>query len=558
LDKLLSHLYIIKKPISYYGEKENSSSYFLYKIMAKNKNERLTIESLSLIEDINRYLHPPTSFHSIEYDDAGNIIYDYVWAQIDKKKNLKFCSYEKAPILKILNRENSQKISNNREKLFDIRIQVLNELFKSLQINNDKYLWDKCLHILTRALTSDEMSFFLKIDNLYKKFEMNFGDRYARWFRPSNGGITDLFEVIGHYEKELKIGTYAKTREALKQVIASEDFDRGFVHEDYSLYFKYVALGKKESLDKALELFSSLQAQEDGLWKEYRYRVREALERKFHKTIRIETTIPAEHANELELHLGYFADYFKRHLEAFGQAPKAPPFHLTDTPTASENVFRDEGQNWRITFQGKTISMRNTKGLQCIAFLLRHPRKQFHVLNLVREVDGIPLKSADKGHKKSTLAELRAKWKEKERQNEDLKKILAEKWKSADSSLISIEEDDPILDFQAMAEINNKLNWLEEQIEEAMNENDIGKEDYLKAEKKAILEHLSQASNISGKSRQFIDEGEKARKRVAVAIRRALEAIEKENTDLWRHLNSYINTGYHCSYEPSEDIEWSF
>jgi hypothetical protein len=179
-------------------------------------------------------------------------------------------------------------------------------------------------------------------------------------------------------------------------------------------------------------------------------------------------------------------------------------------------------------------------------------------LNLVREVDGIPLKSADKGHKKSTLAELRAKWKEKERQNEDLKKILAEKWKSADSSLISIEEDDPILDFQAMAEINNKLNWLEEQIEEAMNENDIGKEDYLKAEKKAILEHLSQASNISGKSRQFIDEGEKARKRVAVAIRRALEAIEKENTDLWRHLNSYINTGYHCSYEPSEDIEWSF
>jgi DNA repair exonuclease SbcCD ATPase subunit len=115
-----------------------------------------------------------------------------------------------------------------------------------------------------------------------------------------------------------------------------------------------------------------------------------------------------------------------------------------------------------------------------------------------------------------------------------------------------------ILDAQAQEEIKKELDWLESELEEAVQNNDLERANHIRAQKEDILEHLSQASSIFGRSRQFSDDGEKARKRVAAAIRRTVEAIEKENTDLWRHLKSCIKTGYSCSYEPLEDIEWSF
>jgi hypothetical protein len=560
LDKLLSHLYFIKKPVSYVGKKRHS----WYKGNAKDRDFEISVESLSFLEDIGRYLHPPTSSGSIEFNDAGNIIYDFVWVQIDEENNLELFPYEKAPSLKILNREDSKKISKDRDKLFGLKIQVLNELFRSVRTNDVKNLWDNCLNVFTQSLSSDEIHFYINIDNLYKKSEMNLGDVYERWFRPSIGGITDLFEVIGHYEKELTIGTYAKTREALKEIIAPEDIDRGFVKKDESLYFKYVSLGKKDSLDDALDLFSSLQAQEDEFWKEYRYRVRGYLENiypthvaeegvkykaelgptpRFEASKRViyETTVAAEHAEMFELNLHHFAEFYKWHIANTGKPPEPPPLKLIATTPIAENGFHKDGEIWEIIFQGKSISFRETKGLRYITFLISHPRKEYHVLDLVSEVDGIPAESVDRASEKRTAKELADE-------------------KSAgdhDHSLPPDENVDVILDAQAQENIKKELDWLERELEEAAQNNDLERASHLREEKENILEHLSKASGSFGRSRKFSDEGEKARKRVAAAIRRTLEAIEKENTDLWRHLKSCIKTGYSCSYEPLEDIEWS-
>ena len=55
--------------------------------------------------------------------------------------------------------------------------------------------------------------------------------------------------------------------------------------------------------------------------------------------------------------------------------PASPP---TDT-----NVFRREGDYWSVIFEGRTVRVRDRKGMRYLAQLLAHPGREFHVLDLV-------------------------------------------------------------------------------------------------------------------------------------------------------------------------------
>ena len=45
---------------------------------------------------------------------------------------------------------------------------------------------------------------------------------------------------------------------------------------------------------------------------------------------------------------------------------------------SERNVFRWEGDYWRIVFDGKTILLRDSKGIRYLAALLRRPGEQVH------------------------------------------------------------------------------------------------------------------------------------------------------------------------------------
>ena len=55
---------------------------------------------------------------------------------------------------------------------------------------------------------------------------------------------------------------------------------------------------------------------------------------------------------------------------------------LPETETAQPNRITLTGDHWSITFQGKTGTFRNTKGLRYIAWLIRHQRKEVSVADL--------------------------------------------------------------------------------------------------------------------------------------------------------------------------------
>ncbi|MGQ9689430.1 MAG: 7-cyano-7-deazaguanine synthase [Desulfobaccales bacterium] len=72
--------------------------------------------------------------------------------------------------------------------------------------------------------------------------------------------------------------------------------------------------------------------------------------------------------------------------EAYRRSAEIP----TDEMAKSRNIFRKEGDVWRIVYDGEEKSIKHTKGLSYLAILLRNPRRSLHVFDLIQEVGGSP------------------------------------------------------------------------------------------------------------------------------------------------------------------------
>ena len=52
-------------------------------------------------------------------------------------------------------------------------------------------------------------------------------------------------------------------------------------------------------------------------------------------------------------------------------------------PVTDVNLFRREGDYWSVVFEGRTVRVRDLKGIRYLARLLADPDREFHVLDLV-------------------------------------------------------------------------------------------------------------------------------------------------------------------------------
>jgi hypothetical protein len=55
---------------------------------------------------------------------------------------------------------------------------------------------------------------------------------------------------------------------------------------------------------------------------------------------------------------------------------------VPDRRAAEKGIFRNEGEYWTIGYGRKVFRFKHSKGFAYIAFLLRHPTTEFHVLDL--------------------------------------------------------------------------------------------------------------------------------------------------------------------------------
>jgi TolB-like protein/tetratricopeptide (TPR) repeat protein len=180
-------------------------------------------------------------------------------------------------------------------------------------------------------------------------------------------------------------------------------------------------------------------------------------------------------------------------------------------PTAADTAaatFHREGQVWTMSFGGLGVRLTHQKGFLDLAQLLTRPGTEVHSLELAD-------RPAETGG------------------------------------------DVPVLDDRARRELKARVLDLQQEIDKAGSAHDIGRAERAREELDQIVEHLSGALGLGGRSRQLGSATERARSAVTWRIRNAIRKIASSHPRLGRHLENSVRTGTFCVYEPETPTAWT-
>ena len=211
-------------------------------------------------------------------------------------------------------------------------------------------------------------------------------------------------------------------------------------------------------------------------------------------------------------------------------------------PRSSTNgIFRKEGEYWTVGYGDNAVRLKETKGFAYIAHLLRHPRTEFHVLDLVRG----KASGRDEDEAGQRMVGFR-------RSDADLQK--------AGISITRLGDAGEVLDQQAKSAYRRRLSELREELKEAKQRGDVERAEQAEQEIDVLTRELSRAFGLGGRSRRAGSPSDRARQTVAKTIKSVLERIAQGHSTLGDILTKCVKTGTFCSYQPDPDfpIAWEF
>jgi TolB-like protein/tetratricopeptide (TPR) repeat protein len=176
---------------------------------------------------------------------------------------------------------------------------------------------------------------------------------------------------------------------------------------------------------------------------------------------------------------------------------------------ASAARFRREGPVWTLEFDGLSVQLTHQKGFSDLARLLDRPGIERHCLEL-----------ADRP---------------------------AESVGSA-----------PQLDERARREIQARARELQHELDDADAKHDLGRAQRAREELDQIVELISGALGLGGRSRALGSAAERARSAVTWRIRSSVKKIATAHPRLGRHLENAVRTGTFCVYQPEQPVDWQF
>ncbi len=340
-------------------------------------------------------------------DDGGNPVYGHVWSRtarplpwskdgpwvvrsFEDPDPVEVCPYEEAPLIEGMPPDVAARLEQGRATLFKVKHDVVAACACCLRSRQADALWPAVLRILTDALLWSDVQRYLEVEELY--WQAGVGDYVVPPYalRPPDevpGTLSALLSVVGHVEKELRVGTFDRTKSGVEEALAGTDLAA------VESYFQAVGHPRQAVLDAALDGFWPLEERERAFWDEFQYRVNAALETDFREEVVVTVRIKRPMAATFEPYLRSFAEWQRTHIEATG-APS--PLHLSSPPGApavQRSVFRREGEAWTLEFGGHPTRLKDRKGLRYLAHLLARPGEKVHVLDMVRAVEGGPAAS---------------------------------------------------------------------------------------------------------------------------------------------------------------------
>lgn len=182
------------------------------------------------------------------------------------------------------------------------------------------------------------------------------------------------------------------------------------------------------------------------------------------------------------------------------------------TPSDNDASLTRRGELWELRFAGRRVHIKHSKGLADLALLLTHPHREFPAIDLMVGSE----QASCQGRAQN------------------------------------------MIDEQARRNYRARLKALEESLEEAENNQDLGYLERIREEREFLLAELSSSLGLGGRQRKFNRPEERARKAVSARIRSTLKKVAQSHAKLGEHLKSSVSTGLHCSYRPTPGptIEW--
>jgi len=216
--------------------------------------------------------------------------------------------------------------------------------------------------------------------------------------------------------------------------------------------------------------------------------------------------------------------------EAVGLALSDNAAHVIPEPTQSPDrpcVLLREGDYWTVSFDSHEFKLRDSKGIQYLALLLRSPGREFHGLDLS---SGGRFDPANRGV-----------------------------FVGDATGHLAGSDAAPILDEQAKASYRRRLQELDEDLAEASSWSDSARATQIRDEIDFLSQELTGAMGLGGRDRTAASDAERARVNVTRAIRSTLARIRDYDVQLANHLDVTIHTGMYSSYrpDPRTPISWS-
>jgi tetratricopeptide (TPR) repeat protein len=181
-------------------------------------------------------------------------------------------------------------------------------------------------------------------------------------------------------------------------------------------------------------------------------------------------------------------------------------------------LFRREGEYWSVAFEGRTVRMRDLKGMRYLARLLAAPGREFHALDLVGAETGA-LEQVDSG-------------------------------RATGLSHTDLGDAGEMLDPQAKDAYRRRLAEVDDDIDQAQAMGDTERAAQADAERDFLVRELARAVGLGGRDRRSASASERARVAVTRAIRQAMARIAEHHPELGEHLERAIRTGTYCGYVP--------
>jgi predicted ATPase len=186
------------------------------------------------------------------------------------------------------------------------------------------------------------------------------------------------------------------------------------------------------------------------------------------------------------------------------------------------NVFLREGAFWTLSFAGRLVRLKDSKGLRDIWRLIAEAGRELAAVDLAGSMLPPP---------PGVVAAAEAGW--------------------------GLEGDaGPILDREARQQYRERLTDVETEINDGEAANDPERVALARREREFLLAELSAAVGLGGRERHALDPAERARKAVTERIRGAIGHIAAEHAELGDHLRRSIRTGAFCVYDPPQPTAW--